>query len=114
MASLAERIDDIEERHDVPPAPLAVPTPTSTFTPSTTPEPTTYTKSRLPNPEKFDRTDLAYTLNLKASYERSSRSMPLPLAVRGRGYSTVLDASQAMPQAGFSRGWVTLKKKDSS
>jgi hypothetical protein len=58
MASLASRIDDIEERRSTLPVPPVAHTPNTT-TREPTPEPAAYTKPRLPNPEKFDGTDLA-------------------------------------------------------
>ena len=58
MASLASRIDDIEERRNTLPVPPAVYTPNTT-TREPTPEPVTFTKPRLPNPGKFNGTDLA-------------------------------------------------------
>ena len=57
MASLASRMDGIEERNTLP-------VPHAAYTPNTTPrlptpEPVTFTKPRLSNPGKFDRIDLA-------------------------------------------------------
>jgi hypothetical protein len=58
MASLAGRIDDIEERRNTLPVPPAVHTPQDT-TREATPDLPTTTKQRMPKPEKFDGTDLA-------------------------------------------------------
>lgn len=60
MASLASRIDNLQTRQQEPAVAVAETTHlrTPAFLPADTPEPRAYTKPRLPNPEKFDGSDL--------------------------------------------------------